>query len=144
MKKIFFAVATAAVALFGLTGCGETVTKDITVSAVDYFHYSGSSFDADGSNGVTRQQVQQTFMTELKKIGTPATESAVVLQKQTDAKAVSKAIKEAADNADQIVRTMLGVPDKLDPGYSALSVVVSYTDFEDKKVELTYTYLEEK
>lgn len=132
---IFAAVCCAA--LIGFTACEETVSKDIVVSMTSEFGYSSSA-----SSGVTLFDVQDLFMEELAKIGTKVLDNAVVLREQSDAKAVKQKVEQAAQSADQRVKDELGVPDKLNSGINKLKIFVSYTNVDDEKVTLTYTYKE--
>lgn len=136
MKKMIFAAMCCA-ALIGFTACEETVSKDIVVSMTSEFGYSGSA-----SSGVTLFDVQDLFMEELAKIGTKVLDNAVVLREQSDAKAVKQKVEQAAQSADQRVKDELGVPDKLNSGINKLKIFVSYTNVDDEKVTLTYTYKE--
>ena len=124
MKKIFFAVATAAVALFGLTGCGETVSKDVSVSAIADFGTSGSMENL--SKAMTlKSDVEAIFMSEMKAAG---------------------AVEFAAAKADKNVKTKYGdgttmiVPDYMD----FLSITVSYNWESEPTEAVTYTYKEKK
>lgn len=136
MKKMIFAAVCCA-ALIGFTACEETVSKDIVVSMTSEFGYSSSA-----SSGVTLFDVQDLFMEELAKIGTKVLDNAVVLREQSDAKAVKQKVEQAAQSADQRVKDELGVPDKLNSGINKLKIFVSYTNVDDEKVTLTYTYKE--
>ena len=136
MKKMIFAAMCCA-ALIVFTACEETVSKDIVVSMTSEFGYSGSA-----SSGVTLFDVQDLFMEELAKIGTKVLDNAVVLREQSDAKAVKQKVEQAAQSADQRVKDELGVPDKLNSGINKLKIFVSYTNVDDEKVTLTYTYKE--
>lgn len=136
MKKMIFAAVCCA-ALIGFTACEETVSKDIVVSMTSEFGYSSSA-----SSGVTLFDVQNLFMEELAKIGTKVLDNAVVLREQSDAKAVKQKVEQAAQSADQRVKDELGVPDKLNSGINKLKIFVSYTNVDDEKVTLTYTYKE--
>ena len=136
MKKMIFAAVCCA-ALIGFTACEETVSKDIVVSMTSEFGYSSSA-----SSGVTLFDVQDLFMEELAKIGTKVLDNAVVLREQSDAKAVKQKVEQAAQSANQRVKDELGVPDKLNSGINKLKIFVSYTNVDDEKVTLTYTYKE--
>ena len=136
MKKMIFAAVCCA-ALIGFTACEETVSKDIVVSMTSEFGYSSSA-----SSGVTLFDVQDLFMEELAKIGTKVLDNAVVLREQSDAKAVKQKVEQAAQSANQRVKDELGLPDKLNSGINKLKIFVSYTNVDDEKVTLTYTYKE--
>ncbi len=143
MKKMIFAAVCCA-ALMGFTACDEIVSKDIVVSMSSAVEYSKTTTSSDGSvtSGVTVFNVQNLFMEELAKIGTKDLSNAVVLRAQSDAKAVKQKVEQAAQSADQRVKNELGVPDKLDPGITMLKIYVTYTNVDDEKVTLTYTYKE--
>ncbi len=140
MKKTIFAALCCA-ALFGFTACEETVTKDIAVTVTEDFSYSSVG---GGSSGVNLADIKSVFMEELSKIGERPKELSytVILRQQTDAKSVKTKVQQAADNADKRVRNELGVPDQLNPDYSKLKIGVEYTNVDDEKVTLTYTYKE--
>ena len=143
MKKLIFA-AVCCTALIGFTACDETISKDIVVSMTSAWDYSKTTTGTDGTttSGVTVFDVQDIFMEELAKIGTKELNNAVVLREQSDAKAVKQKVEQAAQSADQRVRNELGVPDKLDSGITMLKIYVKYTNVDEEKVELSYTYKE--
>lgn len=138
MKKTIFAALCCA-ALFGFTACEETVSKDIAVTVTEDFSYSSG-----GSSGVNLANIKSVFMEELSNIGERSKELSytVILRQQTNAKSVKTKVQQAADNADKRVRNELGVPDQLNPDYSKLKIDVEYTNVDDEKVTLTYTYKE--
>lgn len=148
MKKIFFAVATAAVALFGLTGCGEVVSKDVPVSAIADFGTSGSMENL--SKAMTlKSDVEAIFMSEMKAAG--AVEFAtgtttLIFKAQSSEASVKKTILDAAAKADKNVKTKYGdgttmtVPDYMD----FLSITVSYNWESEPTEAVTYTYKEKK
>lgn len=139
MKKTIFAALCCA-ALFGFTACEETISKDIAVTVTEDFRYSS----VGGSSGVNLAVIKSVFMEELSKIGELSKELSyvVILRQQTDAKSVKTKVQQAADNADQRVRNELDVPNQLNPDYSRLKIGVEYTNIDDEKVTLTYTYKE--
>lgn len=148
MKKIFFAVATAAVALFGLTGCGEVVSKDVSVSAIADFGTSGSMENL--SKAMTlKSDVEAIFMSEMKAAG--AVEfaegtTALIFKAQSSEATVKNTILDAAAKADKNVKTKYGdgatmtVPDYMD----FLSITVSYNWESEPTEAVTYTYKEKK
>lgn len=148
MKKIFFAVATAAVALFGLSGCGETVSKDVPVSAIANFGTSGSMENL--SKAMTlKSDIEAIFMSEMKAAG--AVEFAtgtttLIFKAQSSEASVKKTILDAAAKADKNVKTKYGdgttmiVPDYMD----FLSITVSYNWESEPTEAVTYTYKEKK
>lgn len=148
MKKIFFAVATAAVALFGLSGCGETVSKDVSVSAIADFGTSGSMENL--SKAMTlKSDIEAIFMSEMKAAG--AVEFAtgtttLIFKAQSSEASVKKTILDATAKADKNVKTKYGdgttmiVPDYMD----FLSITVSYNWESEPTEAVTYTYKEKK
>lgn len=148
MKKIFFAVATAAVALFGLSGCGETVSKDVPVSAIANFGTSGSMENL--SKAMTlKSDIEAIFMSEMKAAG--AVEFAtgtttLIFKAQSSEASVKKTILDAAAKADKNVKTKYGdgttmiVPDYM----NFLSITVSYNWESEPTEAVTYTYKEKK
>ncbi len=137
---IFAAVCCAA--LIGFTACEETISKDIVVSVSNSLEYS--STNGSGSTGVSMVDVQNVFMEELGKIGTRPQElnNAVIMRQQSNAKEVKQKVEHAAQSADQRVRDELGVPEKLSSGITMLKIIVTYTNVDDEKVTLPYTYKE--
>lgn len=148
MKKIFFAVATAAVALFGLTGCGEVVSKDVSVSAIADFGTSGSMENL--SKAMTlKSDVEAIFMSEMKAAGAvefATGTTALIFKAQSSEATVKNTILDAAAKADKNVKTKYGdgttmtVPDYMD----FLSITVSYNWESEPTEAVTYTYKEKK
>lgn len=145
MKKIFFAVVTAMVALFGLNSCEETYDKAVSVS----FTSSGSFYQVSTSKdtttydaGATKWDLDAIYLAELQKIGEPLSDNAVLLNHQTSEKAAKAKVLEAAANADKRVYEVYGVGDaiKVHRGWSDLSVTVYYNWDADPVEAVTYTY----
>ena len=143
MKKVFFAVAVAAVALLGFTGCGETVSKDVSVSAIAYF---GGSLPKAMT---LKSDVEAIFMSEMKAAGAVefATEPTILIFKaQSSEASVKKTILDAAAKADKNVKTKYGdgttmiVPDYMD----YLRITVFYNWEAQPTEAVTYTYKEKK
>lgn len=146
MKKIFFAVATAAVALFGLTGCGETISKDVSVSAIADFGTSGSMENLSKAMAL-KSDVEAIFMSEMKAAGAvefAAESTALIFKAQSSEAAVKKTILDAAAKADKDVKTKYGdgttmnVPDYMD----FLGITVFYNWESEPTEAVTYTYKE--
>lgn len=137
MKKVFLAMATAVVALFGLTGCGEYVQKDVVASVVVNFgNASGASLsDVMAIN----TDVLNIFIDELMKMDGAQKfgDNHVNLPKQTSEKAAAKAIKAACDNADIAVKAKYPTEASL-AAVSFLSVSVIYT--WENETTLKYEY----
>lgn len=136
MKKIFFAVATAAVALFGLSGCGETVTKDVTASAI-------ADFEASGLDAITYKcAIEDVFMDEFVAAGgQKATQGTALFSAQNSEKAFKETVKNAAEKADKAVKEKYGDGETVavPANFKSLSVTVSY-NWDGEKTIATYTY----
>ena len=139
MKKVFLAVATAVVALFGLTGCGEYVQKDVVASVSVGF---GTAEGADGFDALAiNTDVMNIFVNELLKMdgAQKVGDNHVNLPKQTSEKAAAKAIKAACADADAAVKAKYSTAASL-AAVSSLSVSVTYT--WDTETVLKYVYKE--
>ena len=136
MKKIFFAVATAIVALFGLNSCEETVSKDVTASAI-------ANFEASGVDAITYKcAIEDMFMDEFVAAGgQKMTQGTALFSAQSSEKTISETVKNAAEKADKAVKekygdgTTVAVPSN----FTSLEIVVSYHWDSDKTIA-TYTY----
>ena len=139
MKKVFLAVATAVVALFGLTGCGEYVQKDVVASVTVSF---GTAEGADGFDALAiNTDVMNIFVNELLKMDGAQKfgDNHINLPKQTSEKAATKAIKAACADADAAVKAKYSTAASLS-AVSSLSVSVTYT--WDTETVLKYVYKE--
>ncbi len=89
MKKIFLAVVTAAVALFGFTGCEELETKDVFVSIVANFGTTGSMDNLSNAMAL-KSDIENIFVSEMKKaagaVEYPDLTTSVLFKAQTSEK----------------------------------------------------------
>lgn len=149
MKKIFLAVVTAAVALFGFTGCEELETKDVFVSIVANFGMTGSRDDL--SNVMTlKSDIENIFVSEMKKaagaVEYPDLTTSVLFKAQTSEKVLKATILTAAEKADKAVKTKYGdgttmnVPDYV----NFLDIVVSYNWNSEPTEAVRCVYKEKK
>lgn len=141
MKKIFFAVAAAAVVLLGFTGCGETVQKDAIASAFAHYGASGSgsaAFDAVSF----KCKIEDAFTAEFVKEGAIlSSQGTVFFKAMSSEKELKNKVTAAAKRADQAVKTQYGDGTTMNvPNYfTSLSITVSY-DWDGEHEVATYTY----
>ncbi len=142
MKKVFFAVAAAAVALFSFTGCGETVTKDVAISFTASGSYSSSTGDAAGTAGLTRGDLQQIYLAALKEIdgAIPLGDNSVYIKAQTSEKTVKEIVLAAGEKADKAVKEKFGDPVIVNPHWSNLSVTLYHNWSSESTAVVTYKY----
>lgn len=147
MKKIFFAVVTAAVALFGFTGCEELETKDVFVSVVANFGTTGSMDNLSNAMAL-KSDIENIFVSEMKVAGAveyPDLTTSVLFKAQTS-EVLKATILTAAEKADKAVKTKYGdgttmnVPDYMD----FLDIVVSYNWNSEPTEAVRCVYKEKK
>lgn len=149
MKKIFLAVVTAAVALFGFTGCEELETKDVFVSVVANFGTTGSMDDLSNVMAL-KSDIENIFVSEMKKaagaVEYPDLTTSVLFKAQTSEKVLKATILTAAEKADKAVKTKYGdgttmnVPDYV----NFLDIVVSYNWNSEPTEAVRCVYKEKK
>lgn len=149
MKKIFLAVVTAAVALFGFTGCEELETKDVFVSIVANFGMTGSRDDLSNVMAL-KSDIENIFVSEMKKaagaVEYPDLTTSVLFKAQTSEKVLKATILTAAEKADKAVKTKYGdgttmnVPDYV----NFLDIVVSYNWNSEPTEAVRCVYKEKK
>lgn len=149
MKKIFLAVVTAAVALFGFTGCEESETKDVFVSIVANFGMTGSRDDLSNVMAL-KSDIENIFVSEMKKaagaVEYPDLTTSVLFKAQTSEKILKATILTAAEKADKAVKTKYGdgttmnVPDYV----NFLDIVVSYNWNSEPTEAVRCVYKEKK
>lgn len=149
MKKIFFAVVTAAVALFGFTGCEELETKDVFVSIVANFGTTGSMDNLSNAMAL-KSDIENIFVSEMKKavgaVEYPDLTTSVLFKAQTSEKVLKATILTAAEKADKAVKTKYGdgttmnVPDYV----NFLDIVVSYNWNSEPTEAVRCVYKEKK
>lgn len=149
MKKIFLAVVTAAVALFGFTGCEELETKDVFVSIVANFGTTGSMDDLSNVMAL-KSDIENIFVSEMKKaagaVEYPDLTTSVLFKAQTSEKILKATILTAAEKADKAVKTKYGdgttmnVPDYV----NFLDIVVSYNWNSEPTEAVRCVYKEKK
>lgn len=149
MKKIFLAVVTAAVALFGFTGCEELETKDVFVSVVANFGMTGSRDDLSNVMAL-KSDIENIFVSEMKKaagaVEYPDLTTSVLFKAQTSEKILKATILTAAEKADKAVKTKYGdgttmnVPDYV----NFLDIVVSYNWNSEPTEAVRCVYKEKK
>lgn len=149
MKKIFLAVVTAAVALFGFTGCEELETKDVFVSVVANFGTTGSMDDLSNVMAL-KSDIENIFVSEMKKaagaVEYPDLTTSVLFKAQTSEKILKATILTAAEKADKAVKTKYGdgttmnVPDYV----NFLDIVVSYNWNSEPTEAVRCVYKEKK
>lgn len=149
MKKIFLAVVTAAVALFGFTGCEELETKDVFVSIVANFGATGSMDDLSNVMAL-KSDIENIFVSEMKKaagaVEYPDLTTSVLFKAQTSEKILKATILTAAEKADKAVKTKYGdgttmnVPDYV----NFLDIVVSYNWNSEPTEAVRCVYKEKK
>lgn len=149
MKKIFLAVVTAAVALFGFTGCEELETKDVFVSVVANFGMTGSRDDLSNVMAL-KSDIENIFVSEIKKaagaVEYPDLTTSVLFKAQTSEKILKATILTAAEKADKAVKTKYGdgttmnVPDYV----NFLDIVVSYNWNSEPTEAVRCVYKEKK
>ncbi len=140
MKKVFFAVAAAAVALFSFTGCDETVTKDVTISfTTPDFAGNGS---ADTTKGLTRWDLQDIYFAALKEIdgATQLDNNSVCLKAQTSEEKVKEIVLAVGEKADKAVKAKFGDPVIVNPHYSNLSITLYHNWSSTSTPVVTYKY----
>ncbi len=150
MKKVFFAVAAAAVALFSFTGCDETVTKDVAISYSTNIEYSSTTGDAAGTAGLTLGDLQEIYYAALKEIdgATPTFDSsdnslltnAVCLKAQTSEEKVKEIVLAVGEKADKAVKAKFGDPVIVNPHYSNLSITLYHNWSSTSTPVVTYKY----
>lgn len=149
MKKIFLAVVTAAVALFGFTGCEELETKDVFVSIVANFGTTGSMDNLSNAMAL-KSDIENIFVSEMKKaagaVEYPDLTTSVLFKAQTSEKVLKATILTAAEKADKAVKnkygdgTTMNVPDYVD----FLDIVVSYNWNSEPTEAVRCVYKEKK
>lgn len=149
MKKIFFAVVTAAVALFGFTGCEELETKDVFVSIIANFGTTGSMDNLSNAMAL-KSDIENIFVSEMKKaagaVEYPDLTTSVLFKAQTSEKVLKATILTAAEKADKAVKTKYGdgttmnVPDYV----NFLDIVVSYNWNSEPTEAVRCVYKEKK
>ncbi len=146
MKKVFFAVAAAAVALFSFTGCDETVTKDVTISFTANGAYSSSTsslYTGDTTdNGLTRWDLQDIYFAALKEIdgATQLNNNSVCLKAQTSEEKVKEIVLAVGEKADKAVKAKFGDPVIVNPHYSNLSITLYHNWSSTSTPVVTYKY----
>lgn len=148
MKKIFLAVVTAAVALFGFTGCEELETKDVFVSIVANFGTTGSMDDISNAMAL-KSDIENIFVSEMKAAGAveyPDLTTSVLFKAQTSEKILKATILTAAEKADKAVKTKYGDGATMNvPGYvNFLDIVVSYNWNSEPTEAVRCVYKEKK
>lgn len=136
MKKVFFAVAAAAVALLGFTSCGEIVEKDVTASAI-------AKFEATGLDAVSYKcAIEDMFMDEFVAAGgQKLTQGTAIFKAQTSEKAIKETVQAAAEKADKAVKAKYGdgTTVSVPVNFTSLEIGVSYYWDSDKTIA-TYIY----
>lgn len=143
------AVVTAAVALFGFTGCEELETKDVFVSIVANFGMTGSRDDLSNVMAL-KSDIENIFVSEMKKAAGAVEYSdlttSVLFKAQTSEKILKATILTAAEKADKAVKTKYGdgttmnVPDYV----NFLDIVVSYNWNSEPTEAVRCVYKEKK
>lgn len=140
MKKVFFAVATAAVALLGFTGCSETVSKDVAISfdTTGKEQTSGSETD----NGLTMWALQSIYLTAMQEMegAVPLGDNSVYIKSQTSEKQVKDAVLAVGKKADQAVKAQYGDPVMVSQSWSNLSITLYYNWTSEATAAVTYAY----